>query len=63
MAYTATYASSDIAPAVIDILGNFLAGFASEADTLAVIAVITLVIGGAATVIGLLVYKFFKIRG
>jgi len=52
MAYTATYATSDIASIVVDFIGSFLAGLAQSATPL----VWTIIAGMIITLIGGVVY-------
>jgi hypothetical protein len=51
MAYTATYTSGDLGPISIDIAGKFLAAFGEQAAILAVLIVVTILIGLVTTLL------------
>lgn len=60
MNYTAIYSSSDLGLITIDIAGNFLAGFTGEAETLAILIAITLIIGLVSELLGV-IFGMFRI--
>jgi hypothetical protein len=44
MAYTPVYSSTDLAPLVFDIVGQFMAGIASNASLIVTLLILTIII-------------------